>query len=455
MGINLDDLLSYKTFKTVTVRSRWLGLIYYGTILAIVLWTGIGVVYAQEGYVRAISTGATGKSSISLVPIAGAVRASVIPKKGPLPAVSTLDYCDPTIVTGEYSPKLPCVYPDFSSLSKTTPGGDGALFISTRMSQTIQQRNESCGFPSEYPCQAWSEDIKPKESFYVGALEESTVKIWHAVSKSLQREYAYWDSNFYIMDSFALWRPPATMYGDMKWSKHKGYSPGSVITVTNSGDGDVISVKDLLMAAGLDDIDDPMPDPSAPGSNTSTRYDGQTIRIRIVYTGHRMNALNPNASYAYYVSTNSLAAKVGPYVDDAAETPLAPGNRTRSQVELRGLQILFEQEGELLIFDGHTLYISLMAGVALLAVAKSVADFVMLYVSPTSKNYKLFVNTPTPDFVPDNEAERHALDQMLRKKRRKHALVLANTNPMTEPLDAGSIETGPPVAAAEVTPTVM
>ena len=42
-----------------------------------------------------------------------------------------------------------------------------------------------------------------------------------------------------------------------------------------------------------------------------------------------------------------------------------------------------------------------------------------------------------------------------RKKRRKHALVLANTNPMTEPLDAGSIETGPPVAAAEVTPTVM
>ena len=102
MGINLDDLLSYKTVKTVTVRSRWLGLIYYGTMLAIVLWTGIGVVYAQEGYVRAISTGATGKSSISLVPIAGAVRASVMSRKGPLPAVSTLDYCDTTIVTGEY-----------------------------------------------------------------------------------------------------------------------------------------------------------------------------------------------------------------------------------------------------------------------------------------------------------------------------------------------------------------
>ena len=81
MGINLDDLLSYKTFKTVTVRSRWLGLIYYGTMLAIVLWTGIGVVYAQEGYVRAISTGATGDGGISLVPIAAPCAPRSFPRK--------------------------------------------------------------------------------------------------------------------------------------------------------------------------------------------------------------------------------------------------------------------------------------------------------------------------------------------------------------------------------------
>ena len=93
----------------------------------------------------------------------------------------------------------------------------------------------------------------------------------------------------------------------------------------------------------------------------------------------------------------------------------------------------------MLLFDPHTLYISLMSGVALLAVAKVVADTVMLSIAPRRKNYKLFVNTPTPDFVPDNEAERHALDQILKKKRKKHAQLLAN-GPLTEPLDAGSIE---------------
>ena len=37
------------------------------------------------------------------------------------------------------------------------------------------------------------------------------------------------------------------------------------------------------------------------------RYDGQTLRIRVVYTGDQM-AWNRNATYAYYVGVNDLEA---------------------------------------------------------------------------------------------------------------------------------------------------
>ena len=39
MAIDCDDLCAYKTFKTVSVRHKWLGMIYYSTMILILIYT--------------------------------------------------------------------------------------------------------------------------------------------------------------------------------------------------------------------------------------------------------------------------------------------------------------------------------------------------------------------------------------------------------------------------------
>ena len=56
---------------------------------------------------------------------------------------------------------------------------------------------------------------------------------------------------------------------------------------------------------------------------------------------------------------------------------------------------------------------------ALMSVAKTVTDAYLLYLSPRSKDYRLFVRTTTPDFAPDSDAEAQSLADTLAGKRRK------------------------------------
>ena len=81
---------------------------------------------------------------------------------------------------------------------------------------------------------------------------------------------------------------------------------------------------------------------------------------------------------------------------------------------------------------------------ALLCFAKMAADFFLLYLAPRKNDYRLFVQSQTPDFDPDGEDERTVLERVLKKKRRKHAQCMGTEDPdpatpavrgmMTEPL---------------------
>ena len=74
-------------------------------------------------------------------------------------------------------------------------------------------------------------------------------------------------------------------------------------------------------------------------TNTTERYDGQTLRVRVKYTGYRLSS-PPTATYAYYVATNDLEAKLvyNSHGANASERVLS---------DLHGLQLLFSQEADL------------------------------------------------------------------------------------------------------------
>ena len=56
---------------------------------------------------------------------------------------------------------------------------------------------------------------------------------------------------------------------------------------------------------------------------------------------------------------------------------------------------------------------------------KVAADSFLLYLAPRRSDYRLFVESTSPDFSPDTEAERQVLEQILKKKRQKQALAYA------------------------------
>jgi hypothetical protein len=115
--LDLDDLFAYKTYKTVRVRHRTLGLVYYITMIFIFMYTGLYTVWYQEGYVQSIA-------------FVGSVRSTA---QQPAVIYPTDPYCLPQgsnqTPTGTFAPVLPCLFPDYSSglYAQVTSGQDGAL----------------------------------------------------------------------------------------------------------------------------------------------------------------------------------------------------------------------------------------------------------------------------------------------------------------------------------------
>jgi len=413
-GMDLDDVFAYQTAKTVSVRHKWLGIIYYSTIIAIVGYTiGYKVLY-MKGYEMEIE-------------LAGAVRASV-QQPSVLPPVADLPYCSQSHGSLPYGvPTLPCVYPDLSdgALSRLTPGEEGSLLVGTRVSKTLQTFNHNCT-ASNYSCAPW-EDAGPKESFYLGGLEACTIMVQHLVSQATTQTF-----HSAVIDSFSPSRPVAQLKGPL------GQVPLRERSVTKGPSGDIFNISDLLWVAGAD-ADEPVANPSgASPANGSLRYNGVTLRVRVVYSGSSLAWTDTH--YEYRISVNELEAKFVS-VDEAAGGPAG----TRTVQDLHGLQLLFSQDGNLNVFDFQTLMLSLVAGFAYLFVAKMAADYFLLYFAPKRHDYKLFVQAHSPDFSPESEGGRQLLEGVLKRKRRKHAHIMgmganggSNRASSLEPLAAAS-----------------
>ena len=108
-------------------------------------------------------------------------------------------------------------------------------------------------------------------------------------------------------------------------------------------------------------------------------------------------------AYEYVVAKNTLKAKFVRADALGGEGPAANGTRVLHDVH--GIQLLFSQEGELWIFDFPTLALSLLTGLAMLSLAKTLADVYLFYLAPKRDDYRIFARSDTPRFDPRSEDE--------------------------------------------------
>ena len=103
------------------------------------------------------------------------------------------------------------------------------------------------------------------------------------------------------------------------------------------------------------------------------------------------------------MAKNNLKAKFVRADALGGEGPAANGTRVLHDVH--GIQLLFSQEGELWIFDFPTLALSLLTGLAMLSLAKTLADLYLFYLAPKRDDYRIFARSDTPRFDPRSEDE--------------------------------------------------
>jgi len=279
-----------------------------------------------------------------------------------------------------------------------------------------RQQNVSCTAES-YGCTEWLTSTPPV-SYYIGAVEKSTIMFQHAAAgvEDLELSQAIYNTYGY--------RPAPVVRGV---NGETTASPSPALLPV----GDVIELGDLLRVAGVD-LDNAAQSSMHAVNKTSDelpRYTGLTLRVTVVYD---------SVGYHYTVRANPIEAKVESYVVSHGVN----GSALREYQDLHGINILFTTTGGPTYFDFQTLILTLVAGVALLASVKTLANVCLMYVLPRRADYRLFVQTVTPDFLPDSEHESRVLDDVLRAKRRKRSLLVStrtetlNEERMTDPLVA-------------------
>jgi len=156
------------------------------------------------------------------------------------------------------------------------------------------------------------------------------------------------------------------------------------------------------------------------------------MRINLFYDGY---------TYYYKASTNKIKAKM--------ETADWYNATHRIVNDLHGIQLAFAQSGGVRLPDFKTMLLTLVSGLVMLSTAKTVADYFLLYAAPKRADYRLFVEQLSPDFGPDNDAERMLLEKILARKRRERNELLGKEEPFLAEGTPNSAAVAPGAAGAQ------
>jgi len=164
-------------------------------------------------------------------------------------------------------------------------------------------------------------------------------------------------------------------------------------------DGDVLSLETLLAMAG-ESLDSAIKYVKADGGTRTRRYRGLALVVSIEYRNLvRWTLLRPNEPW-YTISVTAMPADTFKHAD------VVPVDADHRDVQLSyGVMVVVKQTGNLAFFDPMFALISFASALALLAVASTLTEFLMLSVLPRKDRYQELKYLESEDFHADEEAE--------------------------------------------------
>ncbi|KAG4091117.1 hypothetical protein H8356DRAFT_1709489 [Neocallimastix lanati (nom. inval.)] len=405
---DLDKLFTYNTPKVVKVMDRRLGIPYYTFMFVIFIYILYTVIVNQ-------------RYLITEEPGGGSIRTTL----------RTPDY-----VTNNYKEN----YEDYKMNSKSykwiywsptqivyPAGQDGCLFITTRVTErslvyenSDSANDNSCNpfLPTKRECRTVTS--KTSNSYVVADIEPMTIMVEHTirgnllpiteVNSKLYGELLDKDDNviwkFYPKDNKEYEKKlkeeeGESSYFDTDEKKYKGYTIRS-----DDKPGDIFNIDILLHAANfkLDDINN---------NEETYRYSGCVIVVIIEYN-NKQNLIE----YKYKPSLiENAEMKVLELVTDVNHVNSKVISSLNNDEEIKnesvgwieynrhGIEIKFVQLGNIGQFDFMALCMNLVASIAMLSVASTVVESLMLYILPEKGVYRRYKFEITDDFsdIRDNE----------------------------------------------------
>ncbi|KAI9138325.1 hypothetical protein BKA69DRAFT_1092241 [Paraphysoderma sedebokerense] len=367
---DLDETFSYLTIKLVRIKDRRLGFLHYGFQLAILIFIIYQIVSEQLYLKKEPPNGGSVITTLRLGPT---------DLTTPLPT-----YCTASAVDG-------CLFWDGTqAFSPDLAGG----FLTTRVSVTpMSYRNTASTNASCSTQLPESRDCLPRlttnntRRYYTADVENMTIMIEHSVkgmTTGVARSNKQMKGTLLASNGTTLmeWHPATDKDAEAKYIRQ---TPG-----------DVITVQQLIEAAGLANLDEFI-DPEATNKE-AIRYSGMVIVVFIEYD----NRLSDPSSLKYKYRINKILGSEAKREEFMYNSTIAgsaaTGNAGALFFKKHGLQIRFVQTGTIGEFSIMSLLSNLAGALALLKVASTLVDLLMLYALPQKTLYTDAKYENTADF---------------------------------------------------------
>jgi len=157
-----------------------------------------------------------------------------------------------------------------------------------------------------------------------------------------------------------------------------------------AGQYDILSIGQILMASGIESMDQIFP-----GSCVETlRSSGVVIIINIYYNNIRFNT----GTITYQYRADPVITSEFKSVQTTENIVIDNTTSGRVIINRHGIRLVFVQGGKIGVFDFQTLLLTFVSGLGLLAVATLITDQVALRLLPQRAVYQQYKYEPTPDF---------------------------------------------------------
>ncbi|TPX67341.1 hypothetical protein SpCBS45565_g03878 [Spizellomyces sp. 'palustris'] len=381
-------IVGYTTYKIVRVKDRYLGLLYYASVICIFAYI-IYSIFAQELYLK--------KSP----PVAGFVRASAkldVNLSAPLPS-----YCNIAPPVSSNNLFKNCLRWTAQQIVFPYDGELKSVFLTTRV--TIARTPT----PSELSCTDFETACRPPtygellvqanttvSTYYIANIENVTLQVDHGVR-------VHYDSSLLGLGSRAI--PSKEMEGrmlkgcsgnDKDYLSHLNWDQNYRRDKNTSNHLDTFSIRDLLISANCDntgamiDLEGPATADGAANGET-LRSSGFVVSTPILYQNRGDFRKAEEITYRY------IPAQIDGTEFKVLETKYNPDG-SLTYLNRHGIRLVFDQAGQIGQFDMIALLTALVAAMALLRIATLIVEVLMLWVMPHRDLYSQAKFESTEDF---------------------------------------------------------